>query len=549
MHEVLQTAELLCLIFDFCESSREADKRFAMVCQQWFGVYVYTRWRVVRDPELLLTVFEAQQDSLDPGRFDTIYGTRIHGLDFDEEKVDTFALDRFFVAIRRSERPLRLPGLWSLKFINVPHQYTRLEQISLLMNERITEFAVMERPRLNNGHPLLSHQFFEQFLLRISQRMPYLRQLELGVKASQHPAEFSAYRRMVSSLRTLRRIRLPSSPTLPDIQTFVESRDIESIAFGVLPARGSYFIGSDYVRSPITLALDWFSSLSELEVFCTIDEAFVLFCSFSNTRSILKNLTLSFPVGRSANEIPSPLAIRELHAVIAQSCPQLLRLSILCLADYFQSHITSLTKSKPRLDDIIRIDDLLPLTLCTNIISFVFEHVYPVSANSAEIGYLTSSWRNLSNIVICPNPILPCVRFPDGIKHPDWRVAVCLADSNPLISVVRIRIMDPPFVTPYSPRCVDGVLQAFNSLKNLEWFDPGPYAELPQPEDGVQMFRTGPETSGFQVREITSFHMVEDVGGGSFNLDRSTQNSNGGKLAPSLDPEALQTHTYGDSDR
>jgi hypothetical protein len=426
-----------------------------------------------------------------------------------------------------------LPNLNSLRFVNLCSGQ-RFEQILRWMNENITALVVEDDFQLSpNRLSSSQQQFYYQFLAEIPRRMPHLERLEVAVQVARHPAlDFSLYSTVTLALKDLVSLRLPSSTAIPDFESLVSSQKLKSLAFGVDPHtihRARFFTGPDFVRSSIVLDPNHFPNLSRLEIYCTHREAVEFFYSIRDSSFGLRDISLSFPAGCSADHIPSPSFTKELHAAIARSSPTLQKLGIRFIVDRNGSELSGLAKLNPSIDDLIGLGDLLPLNACAGITSFIFDHVYPVSADSSDVVSLTTSWPNLEELVISPSPLLPRDRYPPETKHADWKMLPALAKVNPQLSGLRIRIMDPPFVRRYTAECVDSIIDGLTRLGSLEYCDPGPYARLPRhEEEGSYLFDTG--LDGY--RDVTSFYSYKLQGETSLYMSSSAADTRHRDLCP-----------------
>ncbi|KAK7024624.1 hypothetical protein VNI00_016128 [Paramarasmius palmivorus] len=490
-------AKLILRIFHFCEPSDDADKHFALVCNMWFEVFVSTRWQTVRDPRRLLGAY-GFYGSARKRRYNEIYSQHVQFLDFDEQHLGSSALDNFFDTLRFIEHIPILPNVTSLRFANVRHAQ-RFGQISLWMNHRITKFVIEDDFQASSNRLLFSESSYHRLLLRIPIHMPYLRQLELGL---QFNLGFSSYQPVVDSLKDLRIIRLPALGTIPNFSP-ISSAHLESLAVGVkreIVDRALHFTGYGYVDTPILLIPDCFPNLSTFEVYCTHLEAIRFFRSIHSTR--LRNIAISVPAGRSVQDfdLPSRGEIRVLFSAIAHAAPSAQKVSLQLLVDKSGAQIFGLVKGKPDIVDMVHVDDLIPLSACVEITSFVLDHVYPASMNSEDVVRLTAAWPKLRELAICPGPLLPLGRYPFGMKHPDWTVLPLFARYNPHISVVRLVIMSPPLVH------FSGLSDSFRKLL-LSSFDPGPYVQTDNMD--TRIFRPG--INGF--RELTTVYHCTFVEG------------------------------------
>ncbi|KAK7024621.1 hypothetical protein VNI00_016125 [Paramarasmius palmivorus] len=507
-HHALGLPELIFYLSDFLDVSDEAMRNFALVCRLWFGVYVRTRWNTVKDPRRILAAFNSSlQSPFGVERFYDIYAPHIHNLFFDEQLVPSFAFDYLFDALESATNPLYLPNLSKLKFANLNHE-GRFDQISSLMNLGITDFTIEDDLARPNDWSIFSGESFRRMLARIPIRMPHLRRLEVGIQTGVHRRDLDVYVPILQALKNVRVLHLPSSAAALDLDVNMGSRKLEAITFGISPeivARSRHFRGFDYARSPIILCPDNFPYLTKLEVYSTHDHVLSFFTR--NPSESLRTISLSFPAGPSlGSQLPSPSAMKRLHSAIARSSPLVESLSILFVFDRYGIELVGVAKYRTTLQDLISVDHLLPLSDCHRITSFTFEHVYPLSIDSFEVGYLTRAWPNLRQITICPNPLLHLDQFPKDMKRLDWRVIPIFARFNPLLAIIRMAILVPN-VREYTSRTFSTIRRGVWKLQHLRCCDPGPYAGLPRHKDvGSGIFRTG--LNGFgEVIRVYSFYV------------------------------------------
>ncbi|KAK7024623.1 hypothetical protein VNI00_016127 [Paramarasmius palmivorus] len=493
--------------------SSTSDKHFALVCRQWFSVYVRIRWHTIKDPAHLLSAtcnFSLNNDSI--RRFREIYAHRIHGINFDEHLVDPFALEWVLYALSTIPHALSLflPNVTSLRLVNLT-QASSSQRLSALVNHQITDFRILDDLQ-DTRNVYRSAEFedsLEQLLVSIPQSMPQLRRLEITVPLPRRVTDL--YATITQSLYDLETLRLPCSAYLPAFDLFIASLNIRSLAFGA-PAEvvrdARHFTSSEYIFVPVTLLPDSFHGLTSVELqCCTHVVATQFFRSMSNKS--LRSIVLSIPAGTLAPNPPSPAEMKQLHFAISESYLTLEEIVLEFAVDRNGEEINVLSKLRPELEDMIATSDLLPFSLCSRLKVFSYHHIYPVSIDCSELTSLTACWPNLAELALCPTPFLPYDQLPTGIKRLDWEALHIMSRRRQFLSSLELAIVHPPDHW-YSPALLRAIQRSMGRFQNLLCFNPGPYCHLPE-----QFEQRGPNSIFRLVTSLldSDLYSSSDAGG------------------------------------
>ncbi|KAK7466188.1 hypothetical protein VKT23_004912 [Stygiomarasmius scandens] len=431
---VLAISEVLRMIF--CNLERRWLVCCALVCKGWSEVALDVLWYkvegVLQLAAALAPVGKPYNSISDyeylgrPGdcellrrwsRFESMYCNRVH----------VFHVNKYFYALLRPLSQIRPPrpllpklrtfiydGCVDLNCVDVLVTFLHEGVERCTLSDRITLREKLTVP----GFSALCH-FIEV-------RTPFLTHLVLNFSPNPEFVEFVAH-----LFRTgLSRVIAVELPAFRDISTILSAAryhpKIQNLTFGRYELRRNQPSLAVAVVGPPDSSDVSFLHLEQISFNTAKYKALCDFFvgSFRKLRFV-NILTCT---------VESPSAIRMIVSKMSQSCPNICSLKV-SFVDALSKHVPNLAS----LEDILHLEDIMPVLQCPNITHFDFQHPYPFDITDSGIQAIALAWPKLTYIRLCPTPVYGCDDI-SVVSKPSVGAFAILFEHCPLIEEIHLLI-------------------------------------------------------------------------------------------------------------